>query len=47
MLAAMRAAGFSNISIVDRAEPEVELAGLAAESGPARLFSARITAVKR
>ena len=45
--AAMRAAGFEDISIVDKAEPELELANLAGESGPARLFSARITAVKR
>lgn len=45
-VAAMRAAGFRDISIQDKAEPEVELAGLAAETGPARLFSARVTAVK-
>jgi len=45
--AAMRAAGFEDISIVDKAEPAVELAGLPAETGPARLFSARVTAVKR
>jgi arsenite methyltransferase len=45
-VAAMRAAGFDEISIVDKAEPAVELAGKAAESGPARLFSARVTAVK-
>lgn len=44
---AMRAAGFADISIVDKAEPEIELAALPAESGPARLFSARVTAVKR
>ena len=47
MVAAMRATGFSDISVVDKAVPEVELAGVAAESGPARLFSARVTAVKR
>lgn len=46
VVAAMRAAGFSAISIRDKAEPDVELSSLAAESGPARLFSARVTAVK-
>jgi SAM-dependent methyltransferase len=46
-VAAMRAAGFVEVSVVDKAEPEVELAGLKADSGPARLFSARVTAVKR
>ena len=45
--AAMRAAGFADISIVDKTEPAVELAALPAESGPAQLFSARVTAVKR
>jgi ubiquinone/menaquinone biosynthesis C-methylase UbiE len=44
--AVMRAAGFSDISIVDKAEPEVQLADLALESGPAQLFSARVTAMK-
>ena len=44
---AMRAAGFADISIVDKAEPSVELAGLPPESGAAKLFSARVTAVKR
>jgi len=43
----MRAAGFVDISIVDKGEPAVELADLPLESGPARLFSARVTAVKR
>ncbi len=45
--AAMRAAGFADISIVDKAEPGVELAGLPPESGSANLFSARVSAVKR
>ena len=45
--AAMRAAGFTEISIVDKTEPAVELASHPLESGPARLFSARVTAVKR
>lgn len=44
--AAMRAAGFVDISIVDKARPEVELAEMPLESGPAHLFSARVTAVK-
>lgn len=44
---AMRAAGFSEISIVDKAEPVTELSGLEANTGTARLFSARVTAVKR
>ena len=44
--AAMRAAGFHHISIVDKAAPEEELAGLPGETGPARLFNARVTAVK-
>lgn len=42
----MRAAGFRDISIVDKGEPTVELAGHPLESGPTRLFSARVTAVK-
>ena len=46
-VAAIRDAGFTDISVVDKAEPEVELAGLLPESGPARLFSARVKAVKR
>ena len=45
-VAAMRAAGFVDISVVDKADPAVELAGQAQESGPAKLFSARVTAVK-
>ncbi len=45
--AAMRSAGFADISIVDKTEPAVELAALPAESGPAQLFSARVMAVKR
>jgi SAM-dependent methyltransferase len=44
--AALRDAGFSDVSIVDKAQPGVELADLPAESGPAHLFSARVTAVK-
>jgi len=44
--AAMRDAGFTDISIVDKAQPEEELAGVPRESGTARLFSARVTAVK-
>lgn len=45
-VAAMRAAGFGSISVVDKTNPGVELSGVAPESGPAQLFSARITAVK-
>lgn len=43
---AMRTAGFTQISVRDKAEPDVELAGMLPDTGPARLFSARITAVK-
>lgn len=42
----MRAAGFVDISIVDKGEPNVELVDHPLESGRARLFSARVTAVK-
>lgn len=42
----MTAAGFTDISIREKANPETELAGAAKDSGPARIFSARITAVK-
>jgi SAM-dependent methyltransferase len=45
-VAAMRAAGFVDIGVQDKAAPDVELAGSAAEDGPPRLFSARVTAVK-
>lgn len=39
-------AGFVNISIVDKENPEVELAHIPAHQGEAHLFSGRITAVK-
>lgn len=42
----MTAVGFTDISIRDKAHPEIELAAAAKETGPARIFSARITAVK-
>ncbi|MFQ5435916.1 MAG: methyltransferase domain-containing protein, partial [Anaerolineae bacterium] len=42
----MRDAGFTNISVRDKANPDVELADLPANDGPARVFSGRITAVK-
>jgi SAM-dependent methyltransferase len=42
----MKEAGFSQISIVDKNSPAVELANLPPNNGPARIFSARITAVK-
>lgn len=47
-IAAIRAAGFSDISLRDKFNPEVELAEMAGQyDGPARLFSAVVTAVKR
>lgn len=46
MVAAMRAAGFVDISVRDKAQPQVELGGVAPHDGPAQIFSARITAVK-
>lgn len=45
-VAAMKTAGFTQISVRDKAEPAVELAGLPPNEGPAQLFSGRITAVK-
>ncbi len=45
-VAAMQAAGFVDISVQDKAAPDVELAGTLSLDGPARLFSARVTAVK-
>jgi len=43
----MQTAGFSHISICDKTNPEVELAHLPKGEGAARIFSGRITAVKR
>lgn len=43
----LKTAGFSNISIRDKADPTVELADAAPAAGPARPFSARITAEKQ
>ncbi len=45
-VAAMRQAGFSQISLRDKAAPHVELAGTISLAVAPRLFSARITAVK-
>lgn len=45
-VAAMRAAGFTEISVRDKGAPEVELADSVSLDGAARLFSARIVAVK-
>jgi SAM-dependent methyltransferase len=45
-VAAMRAAGFEDVSVQDKAAPEVELANTLSLDGPPRLFSARVTAVK-
>lgn len=42
----MQAAGFTEISIRDKANPDVELAVMPRAEGAARIFSARITAVK-
>jgi hypothetical protein len=42
----MHAAGFVDISVQDKAAPEVELANSLSLDGPPRLFSARVTAVK-
>jgi arsenite methyltransferase len=43
---AMQQAGFSQISLRDKQAPDVELAGTISLDSNARLFSARITAVK-
>ncbi len=46
-VAAIRAAGFTNISVQDKNAPDVELANsLGLYIGQARLFSARVTAEK-
>ncbi len=45
-VAAMRAAGFTDISVRDKAHPEVELAQAPRHAGPAQVLSARVTAVK-
>ncbi|HSM58148.1 MAG TPA: arsenite methyltransferase [Candidatus Sulfomarinibacteraceae bacterium] len=45
-VAAMRAAGFKDISVRDKGAPEVELAGTTSLQMAPRLFSARITARK-
>ncbi|GAB4282234.1 MAG: arsenite methyltransferase [Candidatus Promineifilaceae bacterium] len=45
-VAAMRAAGFKEISVRDKSAPEVELVDTIPVSNDPRLFSARITAVK-
>jgi len=45
-VAAIRAAGFSEISVRDKAAPEIELAESLSLGGAPRLFSARVTAVK-
>ena len=45
-VAALETAGFINISIQDKADPTLELANSAPSNGPARPFSARITAEK-
>lgn len=42
----MKEAGFTQISIQDKNNPDVELSNLPADEGSAQIFSARITAVK-
>ena len=45
-VAAIREAGFEEISVRDKGNPDVELADSLSLDDPARLFSARVTAVK-
>lgn len=45
-VAAMRAAGFSAISVRDKAKPDVELSGGERYTGGVKVLSARVTAVK-
>ncbi|MFQ5436974.1 MAG: arsenite methyltransferase [Anaerolineae bacterium] len=45
-VAAIRAAGFTQISVRDKANPDVEVKDVAAHDGPVKVFSARVTAVK-
>jgi arsenite methyltransferase len=46
-MAALKAAGFSDISVRDRSAPEVELVDRSGNDDSARWFSARVTAVKK
>lgn len=43
---AIQAAGFTDISVRDKGNPDIELAGSLSLDGAARLFSARVTALK-
>lgn len=45
-VAAIKAAGFRDISVRDKGNPDVELSGTVSMGTPARAFSARVTAVK-
>jgi SAM-dependent methyltransferase len=45
-VSAIRAAGFVDISVRDKGNPDVELANSLSLGGSAKLFSARVTAVK-
>lgn len=45
-VAAIHSAGFTNISVRDKAAPQVELAGTVSLNSNPRLFSARVTATK-
>ena len=42
----MKAAGFTNISVRDKNNPDVELADSLAHEGEAKTLSARVTAIK-
>jgi len=45
-IASIQAAGFDDISVRDKANPDIELAQLHGNDGQTKLFSARVTAVK-
>jgi SAM-dependent methyltransferase len=45
-VAAIKSAGFANISVRDKGNPDVELAHALGLNGPAKVFSARVTAEK-
>jgi arsenite methyltransferase len=45
-VAAIRAAGFVDISVRDKGNPNLEMADAISLGGPAKLFSARVTAIK-
>lgn len=45
-VAAIQAAGFTDISVRDKSNPDLELSSSLSLGGPAQVFSARVTAVK-